>query len=442
MNRKLLSLIAPVALMLLACSETTAPVADGLMGSKSLDGVTSSIFDIPSSMSASNPSVGLTSQTATLAKAVAAGPSAEEVIGLEAYKAVPLYINIAETVKDSVKAMMERLSASDLPDSYNGMWGEYQVKLWSKDSLGGSDEGKAFWLTMKKDGNVVLHLQYLRNARSQYKGACYFKSEKQDSVAFLLRFNNYNETLLGKRMTLWVTIPESHLENAGDPSILRVRAVQTPSGKIAVSGVSYHPTFKGDNFWKEGPKVYGFQAVSNPEKNQSVLRVAFADADEVGADFYTAHSLDKAVADRAATILRDSMQSNAAMASLIFYSMDSNKVLANLDTLETYAALTYQYTHNISDFDATQLETYLDINAQGIKSGTDLGTKVLYFHVKVKQPIFFSENATLVGYNDQVAPGFSVTAETLATEVVTPESTETLTTPITDITAEESVDNL
>jgi len=424
MNRKLLALIIPAALLLGACSQSNNPTADSSTGSAALKGVSASIFDLPSSVAAAEPSVQLSGTTALAKTGVVA--TGEEVAGLAAYQAVPLYVHLAETVKDSVRALIENLAAQDLPDSFDGDWNGYKVKLWSVDSLFENDNGKIFTLIMKKDGITTLKLHYARNARSQYRGSCYYLSDKGDSTAVLLRFNTFNEGVLGKRMTLWVTRPESQLEDVNGPSVLRVRAVETPAGRIIVTGVSYHPLFAQDSFWTDGPKVYAFRAVTNPTKDQGILRVAFADADSIDGDFFTKHSLDKEVATRATEILKDSMTVNAAMAKYFFYSLEQNKALADFSPTDLIALTTYEPTRTVESLTAADLKAYLTINSASILAGTDAGSKVLYFHVMVEQPIFLSAAATIVGYASAVPANFSVAASEIDDSAIVDESPVTV----------------
>jgi len=423
MNRKIIALILPATLLLGACSQNNV-TGSQTSSTASLKGVTAGMFDLPSSVANSNPSIQVASTT-SLAKAAetTATDTNLDSQGLEAYKLVPVYIHIADAVKDSVRVLIEKFTAMNPPDSFSGVWNGYDVRLASRDTTVLGESLKFFWLTMKKDSVVVLHLQYARNGREQYRGSCYYHTETTDSTAFLLRFNNFNEGLLGARMVLWITKPKTQLNSTDDPNVIRVRAVRTPAGRILVSGVSLHPTFAGDGFWTTGPKVYGYQAVSNPIKDETVLRVAFANQADVGADFFTKYSLDKSVAARAAEILKDTMANNSALASLVFFSIDKNESLDTISGANALTAMTYTSpTHTVASFSAANLETYLTINTSNILAGNDVGMKHLLFLVKVKQPIFLSQNATIVGYAEKTPAGFSLDSSSITSEKVSAEN--------------------
>lgn len=427
MNRnKFLTLLLPAALLFGACSQTGSnPTADAAnndpttAGSVELKQVTSAIFDLPSSMAASDPQVQITAQTGTtsLAKVAAADTfSSAETIGLDAYKLIPVYVSIAEAVKDSVRSLITNLSSQELPSTFDGMWGDYQVKLVTKDSLFADESGLAVHLVMKKNDSTVLRLNYVRNARSQFRGSCYFKSELKDSTSFLLRFSNVNEGVLGKRMTLWITKPESTLDDSDAPSVLRIHAKETPAGRMLVSGFSYHPHHTGDDFWATGAKIYGFRALSNIEKNQTILRVAFADADKADKDFFTNYSLDQAVATQAAVVFKAKLSTDTLLAKVVLYSLAHNLTLEQVFTSHFVVATTGTSERSIDSFSASDIDSFLTLNADYIKAGTDDGMKMLLFLVKVKQPIYLSANASIVGYQGMIPALFSLQSAQIDTE--------------------------
>lgn len=435
---KHIGLLLPIALMFGACSENATKNEPELSANgKALKGVTASMFDLPSSISDDAPAVAVEGQKSALAKSGVAVSNTTEEASLGFYKVVPVYTHFAMAIKDSVRALIEKLAVEDLPESYNGPWGDYQVTLVSKDSTGPTDEGKVFFLTLKKEDKTVLHLQYRKNSRDQYRGACYFKSEGLDSTAVLLRFNTFNEGTLGKRMTLWITRPESQLEKVGDPSVFRFRAVSTPNGRVVVSGASYHPTFDGDDFWLEGSKVYGFRAISNADKNQAVLRVAFADADSVDEDFFTKRALDKSVVDRATVIWKKAMVENDTIARAVLYSLEKKVTLKEIlaSPAHILAVWAFKSDRNIEDFTSADMEAYMDLNGADIMAGNDEGMKILYFHVKVKQPIFLKADATIVGYDNTMPATFEMTGADLDQADLQAESAQDL--ESSEITEEE-----
>lgn len=447
-TKKIISMLVPAAIFFAACSENTAKnnseVSDG---SKMLQGVTASIFDMPSSIANGSATVDI-EQSVSLAKvANAALGETEEEKSLGFYAAVPATIHFADAIKDSVRLLIEKLAAEDLPEVYEGPWGDYTVKLLSVDSLGAGEEGKLFRLSISKEGEIVMHLQYRKNNRDEYRGACYFRSEGADSTQLLLRFNTFNEATLGKRMTIWITRPTSSLENPSDPTVFRFRAVQTPAGRIMISGVSYHPEFDGDDFWLDGAKVYGFRAISDVAKDQAILRVAFADADSVDGNFFVKHGLDKAVLNRASEIWKKAMIENDTIARAVVYSMDEKVRLSEIITSPRLVidAWNHQASKPIEEFTAQDLEAYLDINAIDILAGNDEGMKILYFHVKVKQPIFLSRQATIVGYESKLPKDFALESSDLdAAEIdmEDPENLDAAEITAEDVESEESVENL
>lgn len=432
--------IIPTAMMFAACSENaTQNNAEVQEGSKMLQGVTASMFDLPSSIANDNSTVALQKKNASLAKSVAINDeSSQEASALGFYTGVPAIIHLSEAIKDSVRVLIEKLAAEDLPELYEGNWGEYNVKLVSVDSLGTDEEGKLFRLTMKKDGEVVLHLQYRKNDRNQYRGSCYFHSQDADSSKVLLRFNTFNEGALGKRMTLWITRPASTLENKNDPSVFRFRAVQKPDGRVILSGLTYHPEFESDDFWLDGPKVYGFRAVSDAEKDMTVLRVAFADVNQVGENFFRDHALDKEVLGRATEIWKEAMIKNDTIAKAVVYSLDAKIPLSEIVRSPAEIIKVWAHTPSkpVEEFSVEDMEAYLVINREDILNGTDEGMKILYFHAKVEQPIFLASGAKIVGYEGNLAIEFSLTSADLDNASVDTEIPSDL--DATDITKEDA----
>lgn len=410
-SNKWFSLVLPAALIFAACSENvTKSNAELQEGSVMLKGVTSSIFDVPSSVANESSSVGILEKSTALSKAVAIAQGEEESEALAFYTAVPATIHLAEAIKDSVRLLIEAFASEDLPETYEGLWGEYSVKLLSIDSLGKEEEGKLFRLTMSKDGEIMMHLQYRKNSRNQYRGACYFQSQEADSTKLLLRFNTFNEGVLGKRMTIWISRSASTLENPNDPTIFRFHAVQTPAGRVMVSGITYHPEFDGDDFWMDGAKVYGFRAVSDVNKNHAILRVAFGDAEDVDGNFFMKHALDKAILGRATQLWKEAMLENDTIARAVSYSMEKKVPLSEIirSPALIIAVWAYQAQKPVSEFSSEDLKAYLDVNAEDILAGEDKGMKILYYHVKVKQPIFLSSKATIVGYQSKEPTDFAV----------------------------------
>jgi len=406
-GNKFFALLLPAALMLGACSKNDTTATLDTTGSGQLSGVSADLFDLPSSVASSDASVEM--EGTSLAKVASTEIDSGIEKGLEAYRVVPMYIQFADEVKDSVRALIENIAAADLPENYDGEWDGLQVKIRSADSLFDGETGKAMYLSMKKEGITVMNLHYIKNARSQYRGACYYKSQEADSTALLMRFNSFNAGVLGKRMTLWVKRPNSVLEDAGDPSVLRVRAVSAPSGRIMVTGLSYHPNFASDDFWTEGAKVYGFRIVANPEKEHAILRIAFANAADItdSARFFEDFSMDKSVAKRGAELWKASMETDPQIASLVYYSIDNNVAIEGLSDIEKVVALGYQHGHELSTFSGEDLKKYLTLNSAEVLAGDEDG-KGFFFLVMVKQPIYLKANATIVGFEDQAPTEFSV----------------------------------
>jgi hypothetical protein len=447
MKSKLTAFLLPAVLLIAACSGNNNPASEpasatstSAIGLKNF--TADGFFSLPSSMQSAEPSIEITAKTAGLARIALTTPTPEDLKGLEAYKLVPAYIHIAEVIKDSVRVLINNLGALDLGESYQGVWDGYDVTLKYADSLFENEKGKAMQLVLKKDTIVVMNLNYLVNARNQFRGACYYHSDKGDSVKILMRFNTFNEDVFGKRMVLWVTTPESLLKKANDPSVLRISAVRTPKGIVKVSGLSLHPTFQADGFWLAGPKIYGFQAVSNPDKDQTVLRLAFADKDSVDSDFFTKKSLDNAVANRAAVLLADKMVTEDTLGHLISYSIEKNRPIDSIlsNPVEWLAVL--KQVNTAATFSGTDLKTFLEVNRSSIQNGKDEGLKMLYFMTMVKQPIFLDKNATIVGYDTHMPSEFALKGTVIEEENVSSESIDGITNPITEDSAIADLDGL
>ena len=377
------------------------------------------LFDLPSSVQAAQPSVQADSGVVALAKTLALTLDAQEREAFGPYLAVPVYIHIAETAKQSVQQFIEDLATKNLPPHWQGKVDSLDITTLLVDS---TIEGRAATycsVKAERNGDLRLRLTFFRTDSAQYQGSFYLSEPAKDSSRIRVRFNSIG-TGGESRMSVMFQRSPLNMEKVNDPTLLRVQAIKRANGRMVITGASYHPAFV-DSFWGNGPKVYGFQAVSDPSLDRSVLRIAFADADSVDSTFYTSHSLDKGVLHHATLSLRKTMHDSTSWTKVIYFCLDSG--LSIQEAMATHFRELYAYvpTRTADDFRDADLERYLDLNQADIlarKPGTE-GLRGLYLMIKIKPPIFLARNATIVGAGLAGLPtGFPLPATAIEDESV------------------------
>jgi hypothetical protein len=419
-----LALVTFATFALFACTEkpNTAGVQDfpnTLQASAS-----EALFDLPTSVQASEPSLQIASNT-SLAKVLAViNDDADRRNAFGVYLAVPAYIHLAEKAKQSVQKLIRDFARKDIPAHWEGDVDSLYVKTLQVDSVILGKPALFLLVSGTQDGNLRFRLAFFRTDSATYLGS-FFMFDPTDSVRIRVDFDGVSDSNR-QTMTLLVKSAVSKLAKPGDPSILRVHAIKRKdSGRILTSGASYHPTFQ-DSFWGPGPKVYGFQTVSDPTTDQSLMRVAFADADSMDADFFTKHSVDRGVLSRATIQLRKTMMDSTGWTKLIYFCLDSG-----LSATEAFSEahvlnlLNYVPSRTAAEFTEADLEAYLDLNQAEIIAGKPgfQNMRALYYLIKVKPPIFLARNATILGSGDLGAPaGFALPATAIRDEGVADEA--------------------
>ena len=159
------------------------------------------------------------------------------------------------------------MASEDWPDEWEGTdENGYFIRVTSKDTaLDGDADLRFRSLSMKKEGEKVLYVSYFKNARNQFSGNFWWRSEGEDSLQVSVHFNGRHANVLGERMVVRVQRGLQALEDANAPSVVRVVAVRKGS-RVAVSALSYHPTWEepdSTDFWVAGPRCVGVRAVAD-----------------------------------------------------------------------------------------------------------------------------------------------------------------------------------
>lgn len=366
------------------------------------------VFDLPSSLQSETPDIQAGATPASLAKFSVTDSIERDPDLIDAFKvylAVPAYIHLAEEAKLAVQAFILDLSKNELPPHWEGKVDGLDVKTLYTDTTIDGHSGIFCSLEGSRKDTMIIALRFFRNDSNQYRGRFFLHEPANHHSRIRVDFNNI-ATAGEQRMTVTFRRDSTDLEKTGDPALIRVHAIKRPSGRIVVTGSSYHPTY-ADDFWGNAPKIYGFQAVSHPEKNRTVMRVAFADADSVGSDFYTYHSVDQGVLRQVTKKMQQNMRDSTDWNKLIYFSLDSGLAAREIFTeahIPDYLA--YEPTRTPDDFTEEDLEQFLDLNRESILGRKDgLGNlRGLYFLVKIQQPIFLANDARVVGTGPDGAP--------------------------------------
>jgi hypothetical protein len=417
-----------IALFLFACSDKTGEQTGVQDFPNTLQASTqTALFDLPSSLQDSAPQVQVQTATAPLAR-IAAGSDPEtdqdKIDAFKPYLAVPAYIHLAEEAKRTVQSFIHDLSKQELPPDWEGQVDSLYIKTRVIDTTIGDIACQYYKLVGTRNDTTIISLKFLRSDSGQYRGHFFLYNVADHHIRIRVDFDGI-KTGGEQRMTVNLRRDSIALPDQNDPTIIRVRAIKRTNGKIVVTGSSYHPTF-ADEFWGESPKIYGFQAVSHPEKDRTVLRVAFADADSVDDHFFTKYSLDQAILNRVTAALRQDMKDSSTKAKLIFFCLDSNIAANKVFTAEYYSSfINYTPTRTPDDFTPADLEKFLDLNRESILNRQDDmgGLRGLYFLVKIKQPLFLIDGARIVGAGPDGAPaGFPLSPTSITDEGLEGES--------------------
>ena len=374
-------------------------------------------YSIPSSVANENPSESLLVVEPELSAKLAESTDQEEGIIFAAYQPIPKYIYFAEQAKNTVKEFVKELRTHDIPEEFDEVKDGLHIISRSVDTtILGADQ-KFFTIQVKDENeNPILAMNYWKNARDQYRGNFYFTDRDPSSgnlgAAIHVHFNGHNESLFGKRMLVTFYRPEELLENANDPSIIRVWS-RKKGNRVFVTGGSYHPTFE-DEFWEKGPKVYAFRTVANTEKDRAVLRVAFADANEDLSSIFKDYSIDEVIVDRFVNNYQKEIDSNDTLALSVAWSLENEKDLKEMYTqiaLETFVAPTL----DVSNISTEQFIKYINFNKEFFSSEAkrtgDKGFFELIALIEMEQPIYIVRGGIIVGGKQhQVENEFGVEA--------------------------------
>lgn len=427
----LLSLGLLASLGLVGClGESTKSQASSEV-SQEMEAAGRALFEIPSALQSANPSVVLSEAQGegALAKtAVVLDSSASE--ALEPYRWVPAYLHVAESAKQSLQQLISDMASEDWPEEWEGTdENGYFIQVASKDStLDGESDLRFRSLSMKKDGQRVLWVSYFKNARNQFSGTFWWRSEGDDSLQVSVHFNERLAGDLGERMVVRVQRGLQALEDANAPSVVRVVAVRKGT-RVAVSALSYHPTWEepdSSDFWVDGPRFVGVRAVADSEKDVALIKVAMADTLVRPGTLFKDYLLHDVMMRQATENMKRLMLRNDTLNQLVWWALDKGKSLhaAEANPLDGLDFLAYTGAREPQDLTVEQAYQVLQNSREHILAGNDQELKKLYWLVTIQQPIMLRSQARLVGAGD-VAEGFGlVPADLESDDVELPEPSE------------------
>ena len=380
------------------------------------------LFDLPTSAQAATPTVQANVGAASLAKIVATTTNADLGKAYDAYLVVPVYIHIANEAKKSLQALIAKLASENLPAHWQGQVDSLYVKTLQVDSTLDGKAATYFSLVGTRNDTIRIELAFFRTDSTSLRGRFFLSDPSNHNARIRIDYNSIG-TSGDQDMTVLFKRDSTGLDKVSDPTLIRLHAIKHTTGRIVITGASYHPTF-ADSFWGNGPKVYGFQVVSSDTANQSVLHVAFANADSVGANFYTDHALNLGVLKMTTLKLRQNMRDSASWLKAINFCLDSSlSIKEALTAPHSKNLYFYTTTKTPDDFTEADLERYLDLNKSEILSGAGSLTSMrgLYYLIKIKQPLYLQANATLVGWGDTIPAGFTLPATAITDEGIADE---------------------
>ena len=429
---KLITMTA--ALFLGACIQSNEDSSRG-SGESVLPEASNLFFSLPSSVASNSPSESVENEMVptALSKKVAETGLEEESL-FDAYKPVPVFIHLAEEAKKNVQAFVEELSQHDIPEKLDvvGEDGNRIVSNTIDTTILGAEQRFFRIKIFNPEEKLLLHMNYWKNARNQYRGNFFFfdRDPQSDFMggAVHVHYNGHNAGALGQRMLVTAYRPEELLENANDPSVVRVWA-RKKGDRVFVTGGSYHPTFE-DEFWPEGPKVYAFRAVANTEKDHAVLKVAFADAKEDLTNVFKDYAIDDMIWERLTVGFNQELPEDLEAQELISWTLENEKTLVDyfsqkaLGTLVPPTELKTQVT-------VEEFKTYLTINkevikADAIQNGNSEDLKNILF-LEMGQPVFVQKNGVFIGgISHEIPETFGVEKSELDSEELEATSVQTL----------------
>lgn len=391
------------------------------------------LFDLPTSLQSESSGLLEGSSTYALAR-VAVGDSietdADKIEAFKPYLAVPLYIHLAEEAKIAVQNFILDMSKNELPPKWEGKVDSLYVKTLLRDTTLNGKSGIFCSLKGLRNDTTIISLQFFRSDSNLYRGHFYLYNPADHQAQVRVEFDGVTKP--GEQsMTVLLKRDSLNLEDQNDLTMIRIHAIKKASGRIVVTGSSYHPLYT-DEFWGDSPKIYAFQAVSHPEKNRTLMRVAFGDADSLGPDFFVKHSVDQGVLRQVTKSMQQNMRDSASWNKLIYFSLDSGLAARDIFVAPHYAEyLAYEPTRTPDDFTSADLEAFLDLNRESILNKRDNmeNLRALYFLVKIKQPIFLANDARIVGSGPDGAPkDFPLPATALTDEDLDNQSPEAFST--------------
>jgi len=386
------------------------------------------LFDLPSSIASDSSTLASDQATPALARMVATTLAEDRTQAYAAYMAVPVYILIAEQAKQNVQSMIEKLSQQKIPAPWSGKMDSLDVSTDAFDTILDGVPVHFLKLQGSKDGILRIKIRLFSSDSGTYRGSIFMSEPGNHASKARVDFNSIADNG-NQSMVVSFQRDSIGLAKSGDPTRVRIKAVKRASGRIVLTGASYHPMFE-DYFWGNGPKIYAFKAITDPVKNHAVLRVAFGNAANADSNFLAEHAVEKGILSLVTERLRTNLRDSAGWLTLVNFCLDSNLAARDALSAKYWVSIkAYQSTRTADDFTSADLERYLELNRDAIfeNDPSVAGLRGLYLLLAVKPPVYLSARATIVGAGLDAAPdGFGISAATLDEDTLSLESPQQL----------------
>lgn len=322
--------------------------------------------------------------------------SSDDVDLTDAYLPVTEYIYHAEKAKKAIADFVRKISTWEIPENGETNFENWVITTRSSDSLFDALSVRFHSVIISQNSQVVLYLNYFRNARGEYRGNFFYNSIENPGAIVLVRYNGFNADVLGQRTAVIYHNPVENVQG-NDPSVVRIRTVKR-DGLVSVRGFSYHPLFE-DAFFGVGPHVYAFNAVASLDRDNAVLRVAFVPTSSQSLDVFQEYSLDRVTLRRGFNMFRDTLLNNELFARAFLWSIETEQAIDE----SRYAEIAlYTPEGTIDDVDADDLIDFLELNPALVANDPNL--QHFYEFVNTRQAIVLSANGTFVGAYGALLP--------------------------------------
>ncbi|MGL1903496.1 MAG: hypothetical protein OCC49_15260 [Fibrobacterales bacterium] len=396
------------------------------------------LFDIPAA-------IGGTSSNKVLSQgALKNSNTSLENKTYKAYESIPQYIALTQKGKEVVQSYIKKINNYYIPDALTWVDGALTITITRQDETSNGNIHSLVTVKAINDGELVLHLNYWKNANREYQGTFYYyEREKVNELGnhVSVHFNGQDKEKLGSRMIItFYQTPENlaHSKDTNGPQIVRVNAVKY-GVHVVTTGGSYHPTFR-DAFWNQDtlgcdqentctPKayMYAFQAAAHLTNEVGVFTASFAPADSLTQLNSSEYAIDQVTISllHQAFIKELTAPENSQnnFLNLVLWSIETNQSVA-LNKLDE--AFAYKPTMSATEMTRNEYLYFLSLNEEWLRSE---GHGETLDFISATQPIFFNRTLDVIGDGDDEANGvqFGIESSVLSHELAIPFNPEDLT---------------